>query len=103
MELLSWGIVADNLAKTYHDTGPRKHLPQTSRGVVRQRALEVVLRVETGVVVDTISHVVVGLVRGLDSGVVGEVIKAGHVDLCRKEVRRLVEKACRECLEMREE
>lgn len=37
---------------TYHNAGAGEHLAETSSGVVRERALEVVLGVEARVVVD---------------------------------------------------
>lgn len=56
---------------------------------MRKRALQIILRVETWIVIDIVSHVVDGLDRNLSCDlregsnviIVGEKIKAGHPEM----------------------
>jgi hypothetical protein len=73
--------------RTHNDPWPCEHLPKTSSGVAGKRALEIVLGIEAGIVIDIGSHVIIYSARGPDNcgNVVGEIVNARHFGLRRRE------------------
>lgn len=66
---------------TYNNSGSCEHLSETSRGVIRERPFKIIPRVEAGIVIDTINHVIFRLMTfGVCSGssIVSEDVNARH-------------------------